>query len=159
MRLIRFYDDQLIDNLSISHERCKWLNMSYEIRFYCFVLCAITGISLYITGILLLIILNFAGFIALYILANIFVILATLFLFGPIEQIKNTIKSIYNIIAHILFLISIIIIIVSASVFHSPIVCIIFIFHQICIYVFILILSVFNYKQEYYQIKCCKCLK
>lgn len=94
-----FSDSDSSDGCNFGH----YFKLSYKTRLYLFVGFAVIGLILSVIGTMLLFTLKIVPFAILYTFGNISMILATLFLFGPVKQIKDMCSSGHRIAAVVVY--------------------------------------------------------
>jgi len=132
----------------------NYCQLSYKHRIYGFGICFGVGLLFSFLGIVCLFFMNFVGFGITYSLGNICMIVSTLFLFGPINQIKSMFSSIHRGVATGIFLLAIIMTLVAAFAWHSAGLCILFLIIQVAAFVWYMITSFPGG-----QTICCSCVK
>lgn len=132
----------------------KCLKLSFKHRLYCFIGTAVVSLAFFVLSGLLLTGLNFKVFGVTYSIANICLILSTLFLFGPIKQIKTIFSSLHQGISMLILILAIILTFVSAFALHSAILCIILIIIQIAAFIWYMIVSIPGGRTL-----CCTCIR
>lgn len=120
----------------------KYFNLTYEQRFWGFCISAGLGMICSFIGTLLLISLNFTTFGVMYSLGNICMIVATLFMFGPMKQIKSMFESVHMAIATSVFILMIIMTLIAAFYLKSVILCILFVILQFVAYIWYVVNSI-----------------
>jgi len=104
-------------------------SLSWETRIKGFIACCIIGVFLSLFGVVWVFFNNYLGFALLYSLGSITTLSGTLFLRGPMSQLKAMFKD-TRIIATIVMLISIILTFVAAIAWKSGALCILFVIIQ-----------------------------
>uniref|UniRef100_A0A6B2LMW9 Vesicle transport protein n=1 Tax=Arcella intermedia TaxID=1963864 RepID=A0A6B2LMW9_9EUKA len=95
-------------------------SLSYKKRIIGFVVCTVLGVLLSLGGTFFLFTSNFTGFGIMYSLGNIIAISATMFLMGPVKQIKEMFKK-TRVIATVVFLVALVLTLVLAFTVHIPV--------------------------------------
>ena len=119
----------------------SYLKLSYRTRMYGFIMFAITGFILSFVGSLMLFSMNFIDFGIMYSLGNICTLISTLFLFGPISQIKSMFKSLHKAMVMIIYILAIILTLIAALKLHNVGLCIVFIVIQFIALIWYTIIS------------------
>lgn len=132
----------------------KYFELSYKHRMYGFIICSAIGLVLSFLGILCMFFMSLIGFGITYSLGNIFMILSTLFLFGPMKQIKSLFSSIHRAASTIIFVFAILMTLVAAFAWHSVGLCILFLIIQAAAFIWYIITSIPGG-----QTMCCSCVK
>ena len=130
-----------------------YFQLSLKQRMYGFGICLAIGLLFSIVGILCLFFFNYVGFGVTYSLGNICVILSTIFLVGPMRQLKNMIQP-HRAIATGVFILSIILTLLAALLWHNAFLCVLFLIFQVAAFIWY-ILSYIPYGRD----MCCSCLK
>ncbi|KAJ1657650.1 hypothetical protein IWQ61_002988 [Dispira simplex] len=84
-------------------------------RLYAFGICAVIGLVLCALSLMMLGLINLAGFAIFYSLGNVVAILGTMFLVGPMRQLKMAFEPV-RIIATIVFIITLVLTFIAALV-------------------------------------------
>ena len=120
----------------------KYFKLSYETRIYGFIGCACIGILLSFIGTMMLFSVNITGFAIFYSFGNIAMIFATLFLFGPVKQVKGMFSSLHRAAAVITYFVAIILTLVVALAWENVGLCIVLLIIQVCAYLWYTITSI-----------------
>lgn len=120
----------------------KYFELTYKQRILGFGILAITGILFSMIGTFLLFSLNLVGFAIMYTFGNISMVFATLFLFGPIKQIKSMFSSTHRAIAVITYFLLIIVTLVVAFTIKSAGICIFLVVLESVAYIWYTITSI-----------------
>lgn len=143
-------DSGLLDNLNPFHSNDaedgfnigKYFSLSYEQRLYGFgIFCAI-GLLLSLIGTILIFTMNITGFAVTYTFGSISMIFATLFLFGPVKQIKDMFSNLHKGIAVLVYLVLMVLTLVAALAWHNGPLCIVFLILQFIAYLWYTITSI-----------------
>lgn len=74
--------------IGLQENPCSCLNLSWESRMYCFIGSFISGLIMGVVALLNLWLLKITSFAILYTFCNIFLLFSSLFLVGPMRQLK-----------------------------------------------------------------------
>lgn len=143
-------DTGLLDNLNPFHSNDaedgfnfgKYFSLSYEQRLYGFGIFCALGIILSLTGTIMIFTMNITGFAVTYTLGSVSMILATLFLFGPVKQIKEMFSSLHKGISVLVYFLLIILTLVAALAWNNGPLCIVFLILQFVAYLWYTITSI-----------------
>jgi len=132
------YSDSEDDNCNIG----KCFKLSYEQRFYGFIMFSGIGMFLSFIGTLLLFSMKLVEFAITYSFGSICMIMATFFLFGPVKQYKKIIKSTHRILAVSTYFITIILTLLAGLKWENVGLGIIFLLLQLVAYLWYTITSI-----------------
>lgn len=130
----RFFVNPFITKKEEDFNLGTYFELSWTTRIYGFGICLATGIVFSLVGSIMLFFLNFVAFGVLYSLGNIISIFASLFVVGPMRQLKSMFNK-KRIIITILLLLSIILTLVCAFVAKKAGLCILSLIFQIIMYI------------------------
>jgi hypothetical protein len=120
----------------------KYFKLSYEQRLYGFGIFAIIGILLSFIGTLTLFSMQLVTFAILYTLGKISMVLATLFLFGPMNQLKSMCSSVHRGISVAVYFTMLILVLVVAFTLKNPVLCIVLVIFETIAYLWYTITSI-----------------
>ena len=120
----------------------SYFKLSYETRLYSFIGFSIVGVLFSLIGSLMIFSANLTGFAIAYSFGAICMMLATLFLFGPMKQIKNMFSTVHRTIAVITYLTAIVMTLISALLWQNGFLCLIFLVIQLIAYFWYMITSI-----------------
>lgn len=131
----------------------KYFSLSYEQRIYGFVISSAIGLLCSLMGTISIFFMNLVAFGVLYSIGDIAMIMSTMFLVGPMRQIKNMFDA-KRVIATSIFIISIILTLCAAFAWKNGALCIIFLVIQMCAFLWYT-LSYIPYGRDLF----CNCMK
>lgn len=120
----------------------KYFSLSLEERMYAFGIFFTLGAILSIIGIILIFFLNLIGFAITYTFGNICMIIATLFLFGPMKQIRGMFDSLHRGLSVAVYGLMILLTLLAAFLWKSGSLCILFVILQFIAYIWYTITSI-----------------
>lgn len=130
---------------SDSDDRCnigKYFELSYKSRLYGFCAFAAIGTLLSFIGAIKLFSGNVTVFAIMYSFGSISTIFATLFLFGPMNQIKKMYSSLHRAIAVIVYFSMLVVTLIIAFTLAIPALCIFLVILQYVAYIWYTIVSI-----------------
>lgn len=128
-----------------AEDRCNfgsYFSLTYKQRIYCFGLFFCLGLLFSILGTIMIFFIDLKGFAIAYSLGNICMILATLFLFGPMKQVKSMFDSPQRLASVIIFILMIILTLIAALYLKNGLLCVLFLILQIGSYAWYSITSI-----------------
>src|SRR5947207_2614866 len=131
----RTVDEVLFDPFSITdaEDRCNfggYFSLSYKQRLYWFAAFFVIGLFLSMIGSIEIFTGNLVAFAITYSFGNISMILATLFLFGPMRQLRAMCSSCHRALSVTIFLLMIVMTLYAAVKLHNGMACILFLILQ-----------------------------
>lgn len=120
----------------------KYFKLSLEHRIYAFVIFGVIGVLLSLIGTLTLFAMNYVMFAILYTFGSISMVLATLFLFGPMNQIKGMFSSLHRALAVATYFTMLILVLIVAFTVKKPGLCLVLVALEAVAYVWYAITSI-----------------
>lgn len=119
----------------------KYFSLSHKNRFIGWGIFTVLGLALAILSTIVVFSAHYVAFGVLYTFGNVCLIIASLFLFGPLHQLKSMFSTCHKSVATCTYLCTIIITLIIALKAHSGIGCLIFVIFQFAAYIWYTIVS------------------